>query len=106
MLLLSRKASSTSPPIISVIYGTMRFHWCLIGLLAMRHVKKLETNRISHVKTKIVNVLNPKTGKDTVACAIKVIKGTHTSMGVAKVRTIYTSTKLNSQSNIYNYSYT
>jgi hypothetical protein len=58
-------------------------------MLAIIHVKKLETNRISHVKTKIVNALTPKTGRDTVACANKVSKGTHTSMGVAKVCTSY-----------------
>jgi len=71
----------------------------------MRHVKKLETNRILHVKTKIVNALTPKTGRSTAAYARRVTKGTHTSIGVAKVSTIYTSTKLNSQSNIYSYSY-
>jgi len=59
----------------------------------MRHVKKLETNRISHLKTKIVNALTSKTGRGIAACANKVTKGTHTSMGVAKVCTIYTSTK-------------
>jgi hypothetical protein len=93
MLLLSRKASSTSPPIISAIYRRRRFHWCLIGQLAMRNVKKLETNQISHVKTKIVNALTPQIGRDTAACASKVTKGTHTSMGVAKVRTTYKSIK-------------
>jgi hypothetical protein len=89
MLLLSRKASSTFPQIISTIYGTRLFHWCWIGQLAMRHVKKLETNQISHVKTKIVNALTPQTGRGTAACAIRVTKGIHTSMGAAKVRMYY-----------------
>jgi len=51
--------------------------------------ERLETNWISHVKTKIVNALTPKTGRDTTACASRVTKETHTSMGVAKVRTYY-----------------
>ncbi|KAE8100179.1 hypothetical protein FH972_018104 [Carpinus fangiana] len=48
MLLSSRKASSTCPLVISKIILTKRLHWCLIGQLAISHVKKLETNRILH----------------------------------------------------------
>jgi hypothetical protein len=54
-------------------------------------VKKLETRRILHVR-RIVNALIPKPGRGTVASASRVTKGTHTLMGVAKVRMYYTST--------------
>jgi hypothetical protein len=91
MLLLSRKASSTSPPIISKIIPTKRFHWCLIGQLAISHVKKLGTNRISHVRILIVNALISKPGRaGTVASASRVTKGTHTSKAKGVAEVIYT----------------